>query len=574
MKNLKYETFTNKWWTNLSSPLPLEVEEWFKSSYISDESFWKDDVFDLQESLLPPSQSHFGKSYDFYHDCIFRHVKTNNIAFSIVTGDKYPENWTYERIHRCVNYHVDEWAHDHLKPGDLIAIVGAPNIRFILALFTALRLGLKICYLPTNSPFLGKGQITKFLSESKPKYIATEDPSFVLNGMKSLTINEKGSDEINHTPLSFSYPESSDLQIALSVQQQEELILAPLDAHKTYLYALRDALFTFNLIEYPYWASPLSCPIRTEPCSTFMSFLSGTTRVYVADETIKKNPLVIEDARIHIMGISNDLQKLWNQGAGLPTRYLKCCYKNPVETPYQSWKPFVQLNKLEKVPQFELLMDNTLGGAILCSRPSLESFNAFLKPALGIPWYLSQLNGNGQEALTGFGIFEIKEHPGLGNYTVTQIENQLMITGVVYPTRCGVTFPIEQVEKSVAELSFVEDCMLHTISKAGTALSHSFVLLVFVDPSKEKILDADIENWKTHILKKITDSLGNGYLPDKIEFFSLMPRKNLLGIDRNWCANQYNSGLLLQKNDISQYQMLGTLKKLAQEFTSVSKKLG
>lgn len=568
MKSLKYETFTNKWWTNLSFPLTLEVEEWFKSSYISDENFWKDDVFDQQESLLPPFQSFFGKSYDFYHDCIFRHVKTNNIAFSTVTGDKYPENWTYEKIHHCVNYHVEEWAHDHLKPGDLIAIVGAPNIRFILALFTALRLGLKICYLPTNSPFLGKGQISKFLSEIKATFISTEDPSFVMDGMKPLTINEKGSDEINHAPLSFSYPAASDLQIAISLQQQQELTIAPLDAHKIYLYALRDALFTFNLIENSYWASPLACPIRTEPCSTFMSFLSGITKVYVPDEVIKKNPLIIEDARIYIMGISNDLQQLWNQGAGSPTRYLKCCYKNPVETPYQTWKSFVQSNKLEKVPQFDLLMDNALGGAILCSRPSLESFNVFLKPALGIPWYLSQLNGNGQEALTGFGIFEIKEHSSLGNYMATQMENQLMLASVVEPSRFGVTFPIEQVEESIAELSFVEDCMLHPISKAGTSLSHSFVLLVFVNPVKE-ITEADFGNWTMQISKKITVNMGSGYLPDKIEFFSLMPKRNLLGIDRNWCANQYNSGLLLQKKEISQYQMIGALKKLAQDFASV-----
>lgn len=568
MKNLNHETFVNKWWTNFSSPLNLDIEEWIKDSYLSDDSFWKEGVFDQQEQLLPASQSYFGKSYDFYHDCIFRHVKTNNIAFSMIKGDKYPDNWTYARIHHCVNYNVEEWEHDQLKPGELIAIVGAPNIHFILALFTALRFGLKICYLPTNSPFLGKGQIIKFLSEIKPKFIAAEDPSFVMDGIQPLVINEKGSDEENHTPHSFSYPAGSECQMSLSLEQQQEQMLIPLDTHRTYLHALREALFTLNLVQYPYWAAPLACPIRTEPCSTFASFLSGSTKVYVSDEAIKRNPLVIEDERINILGISHDLEQLWRQGTGVPTRYLKYCYKNPVETPNQAWKSFVQLNQLEKVPKFDLFMDNALGGTILCSRPSLETFNVYLKPALGTPWYLSDYNGSGQEALTGYGVFQLEEQPPLGNFTATQVENQLMLTGTICPTRAGVTFPTVQVEEAVAELSFVEDCMLHPFSKPGTALSHSFVLFVFVNPLNEELSESDKEQWTQEIRSQISSCMGTGYVPDRIEYFAFLPKRNILGIDRKWCANQYNSGLLVQKKEFSQYKILGALKKLIQQFAN------
>ena len=299
-----------------------------------------------------------------------------------------------------------------------------------------------------------------------------------------------------------------------------------------------------------------------------MSFLSGTTRVYVPDEVIKKNPLAVEEERINIIGISNDLQQLWNQGNGLPARYLKCFYKNPIEISYQAWKPFAQTHRIEKVPQFDLMMDNALGSAILCSRPTLDAFNVFLRPALGTSWYLSDLNGSDQEALTGYGVFEIKEQPSIGNYTATQVENQLMLTGVVYPARSGVTFPIEQVEETVAELPFVEDCMLHTIPKAGSALSHCFVLLVFVNPLNEEASDLEKNQWMVEIKSQITLSHGSGYLPDKIEYFGLIPKRNLLGIDRNWCAYQYNSGLLLQKREIPQYKILGSLRKMVQQFAN------
>ena len=568
MKNLNHETFVNKWWENISSPLPYDVEEWIQGTYSGDEVFWKENVFDQQEQLLPSSQSHFGKSYDFYHDCIFRHIKTNNTAFSIIKGGKYPDNWNYKRIHHCVNYHIEDWANDQLKAGELIAIVGAPNIHFILALFTALRFGLKICYLPTNSPFLGKGQIIKFLTEIKPKFIATEDPSIVMDGMQQLSINEKGSDEENHAPLSFSYPAEIELQISLSLEQQQEQTLIPLDTHRTYLHALREALFTLNLVQNPYWAAPLACPIRTEPCNTLTSFLSGSTKVYVPEEVIKRNHLVIEDEKINILGISNDLEQLWRQGTGVPTRYLKYCYKNPVEIPNQFWKSFVQLNQLEKIPKYDLLMDNALGGAILCSRPSLDSFNVYLKPVFGTPWYLSDYNGTSKEALTGYGVFQLEEQPPLGNFTATQVENQLMLTGTICPARAGVTFPTVQVEETIAGLPFVEDCMLHPFSKPGTALSHCCVLLVFINPLSEDVSEADREQWTQEIKSRISSNMGTGYLPDKIEYFSLIPKRNLLGLDRRWCANQFNSGLLIQKREFSQYKMLGGLKKLIQQFAN------
>lgn len=559
------ETFINKWWSGLSSPINAELEEWVAKSYSSKDQFWKEVVFSRQEQLLPPSESIYGRSYNFYHDCVLRYIHTNNIAFSRILENEYPENWTYEKVHTCVNYHVDKWTDHHPESGQLIAIIGSPNIHFCIALLTALRFGLKICYLPTTSPYLGKQQIFKFLSETKPRFIVSESPSFSIDGAQILPVNEKGVDEEEHAPHSHSYLANEGIQIALSLQQQEALTWVPLDAQTCYLYALRDALFTFNLFQHPYWAAPLSCAVRTEPCSTIMSLLCGVTRVIVSEEALRKNPRLLEDARINLLGFSNELLQLWNQGAGMPQRYLKCCYKSPLDVHFQTWKSFVQLHKLEKIPSLDVVLDNSLGGATLFSRPSLEPFNVYLRPTLGTAWHLSHYNGSGQESLTGYGIFEI-DQADKGNFTATQIENQLMLTGIVEPAREGVTFPYDQLETIVSDLAFVEGCVLHHILKAGSVFSRFFVLLVFVNPLNKDPSKSEMNHWTEEINKKVTQELGTGYLPNKIEFFSLMPKRSLLGIDGNWCANQYDSGLLFQKNRFPHYRMIGGLRKLAQEY--------
>lgn len=557
--NLDAETFMSQWWSGYSAPLSLGTEEEIEKSYLDPESFWKDVLFPRQEQLLPPTRSVYGEAYNFYHDCIIRHVKSKNVALSFVQENGTVEDWTYAKLHECVNFHVDKWSYYSPEAGQLIAIVGEAGPSFVISLLTALRLGLKICYFPTHSSFLGKQEIRKFLSEIKPQFIVAEENFFAIEGLAQLPVNENGLDEEEYAPLSFAYPANKDVQIALSLQSQEALAFVSLSAHASYLNALRDALFTLDLPQHPYWVAPLACPICTEPCSTLMTLLCGTTRVHVSDEIIRQNPQILREARVNVIGISTALQELWSRSLGsVPTRYLKCGYRSPLNINYQSWRTFLQLNKLEKVPIFNVWMDNAMGGISLFSRPSFEPFNLFLKPTLGRSWSLTPLDGNGKEALAGFGLFKIDSK--VSNFTVTQIEHTLMMTGFVHPCREGATFPLIVLEKLVNSLPFVEVSMMHHIPKSGTMFSRHFVLLVFVRLDIEL---AEKDNWSAEISKTIIDELGRGFLPDQIEYFPLLPKLDLHGIDRGWCANQYDSGLLVRKREITLFQVLNRLKKLA-----------
>lgn len=578
MKNVNAETFINHWWAGSSSGASHDVEDWMEKSCFESSVFWKDAVFALQEKLLPSSQSIFGKSYDFYHDCMIRHVKSNHIAFITVKEKDQTDSWSYEKVHHCVNFHVDKWSSHSPQKGQLIALVTLPGIHLLISLLTSLRFGLKICYLPTNSPFLGRGMINKFLSEIKPDLIVAKEKEFAIEGIPLLEIDENKFDEENYAPHSYAYPASEDVQLAISLQQPEALSFRSLDAHTLYLRSLQDSLLTLNLIQHPYWAAPLACPILTEPCSTLMSLLCGTTRVHVDEEAIKKDPLILQDERIHLLGLSSALQQLWRQKAGVPSRQLRCCYKYPLDINYQSWKSFVQLNRLEKIPILHLLMDNSLGGISVFSKPTTEIFNFLLKPALGIPWSLTHINGTDEKSLTGYGIFNShislsESNQNKSNLTITQQGNNLMITGSLEPCREGVTFPIIELEDIINNLPFVEVCMVHPIRKAGTVFSSHFVLLVFINPMKQLISDEDKMQWSSEITQQICDHLGCGFLPDQIEYFSLLPKMHIWGIDRAWCTNQYNSGLLLRKKDFPQYQTLSILKMLVRKISNKEKPL-
>lgn len=574
MHDTEIEAFLNQWWAYHSPPLSSQVEDWIEKSYLDPDTFI-DRIFAFQQQVLPPSKSEFGKHYDFYHDCILRHLRSSNLAISVVTQRGQTEDWTYENLHRAVNYHVKKWSSSAPEAGQLVAIVLQPGIDFLIALLTAFRFGLKICYLPPHTQFLGDHQIQNILSEIKPRYIVAEERIFTTEGIPLLPIEEEGLEEVNHAPHSFAYEAKTPILMTTSLYRDEAQTLVPLDAQTLYFTTLRDAFFTLNLKQYPYWAAPLSCPIRTEPCSMITSLISGATRIHVKEKDILADPQILEGQRINILGISTPLQKLWSQAASIPTRHLKCCYKSPSDVNQAGWKSFVITNELVKIPVFHALTDNSTGGVLFFSRPSLDPPIFFLKPTLGTSWQLENFNGSGEKSLTGYGIFNTKldipeNDVKKGNFTFARVGNNYVISGSIEPCREGVTYPIDDIEDCVNELPMVEGCMVYSIQKAGVVQDHHFALLVFVGPLKQELITQEQKNWTATIETQIINHVGKGFLPEQIEYHPFIPKMHqikLLGVDRNWCNNQFNSGLLTKKKTMPAYHVLNVLKKLVVDYS-------
>ncbi|MGH2612271.1 MAG: hypothetical protein ACRDFB_04400, partial [Rhabdochlamydiaceae bacterium] len=340
-------------------------------------------------------------------------------------------------------------------------------------------------------------------------------------------------------------------------------------AQTCYLHALRDGLVTMNLKPGTCWSAPLASPLQTEPCTTLSSLFSGATCVHVADQTFQKDPFLLKEEKIHLLGISSNLQKLLSKEPALPSKSLKGFFiPHPIIQSLQ-WKSFIQLQGLEKIPSFQALVDNSLGGITLFSKPALD-FSLYLKPSFAATWSLKDLNNSGDDSLTGFGRF----HPSVStkennkhdyNLLVSHIEKNCLISSTLQPCREGITVPIKNIEKSISQLPFVEACMLHHPSKMGSILSNSLILLVFVNPLKNDLVNKMQPTWIQEINQQISSSIGSHYLPDRIEFYCLTPKKIDSSIDRDWCAQQYDRGFFSMKRKAQLYLFISILRKLAME---------
>ncbi len=560
------EKFRTSWWSAPASEASLEIEEWMETTFANPAPFWSS-LIALQKTVSPkPPESVLGTQYDFYHDCVTRHIESN-AALIHVEESGFVQTWTFKKLHRHVNFQVKAWLKNSVKTGNLVVILMPVGIPFLIALLTALRLGLIICFLPVDSLFLGKDHLTALLEEIDPDFVITlPGDSLVPKDLcPSIVIDNLAEDDINHEPASFAYPSDQIMQLSLALYRKEPYCILPLDAHTTYMHALRDGLLTLNLKPGMTHGTAHSCPIRCEPCSTLMTLLAGATLALISEAELIKDPEIIKGEKFNLLEISPANQKLWSKNPGAP-KQLKGFYKTPLHHHHHAWRYFVQSNKLEEIPAFHLLMDNSLGGVLFFSKPTTKDLDYFMKPSLGTPWSFKDINGSGQDSIKGFGLISLttscKENNEMqSNLLVSQIDKNHLISSALLPSREGVTVPIELIEETAAELDFVESCILITFPKMGEVSHHQFILLVFVNPAKKDIPTELKQEWNSQVSAQISNRIGAVFIPEFIEYYPLIPKMNDSLPDRNWCIEQYNRGMLSKKKSLQIYQVLNMLKQ-------------
>lgn len=561
------EKFREDWWGGPS----LKGEEWIQKSYQEPLSFWQSLLSLQTKTSSIPSKSLLGETYDFYHDCILRHPEANQ-ALLYIDEEGFLQSWSYKKIHRAVNFQVKQWSKNGVKPGQVAVLILPPGVRFFITLLTALRLGLTICYLPYETPYLSNEHLSSVVDQIKPAWIVTHQKASLpsLTHYPKILIDDLEEDGQAHEPLSYLYEAQQTIQLSLSLHRQIPFSVVPLTAETTYLHALRDGLITLNLQPNQTLAAPLACPIRTEPCTTLMTLLSGSTLLHIEEKALKNDPSILKSEKIHLLGVSPPLQKLLSDHPTPLGKSLRGYYKSPLSPNRSTWKTFVKLNKLEETPCFNLLIDNSFGGSLFFSKPSLEDPNIFFKPSLGLSWQLKNLSGNGETSMTGFGYFSpslsIKENDHLpSNFIVAQIENNLVISTTAKPCKEGITLPIENIERLISKLPFVQHCLLHTILKMGEVVSHQTFLLVFIHPLQNNVPEHTKHTWVESIHSLIIENIGSAFIPDHIEFYPLVPPLRKGEVDKGWCIDQFNNGNLNKKRSSQVHQLISTLKQLAQE---------
>ncbi|MDX8431344.1 MAG: hypothetical protein SNF33_06040 [Candidatus Algichlamydia australiensis] len=525
---------------------PSAILSWIESSQKEPEKFYEELLGYCQKKLALSLDK-----YDFYQSAVLQHLGKNATALSIMNANGVYEEWSYEKLHLAVNYQVNRWRALGLSTGQCVAIVAPVSPHYFVAYLTALRLGLSIAYFPLNDPFLSKAVILQKLMELKPFAVITSEEDFPKDpSYETIELLELPESKNNYTPTSTNYSPETTTQIFIGTYSKTFLTLTPLSAKNLYFAVLRDAVALLGLVPGSTLAYPLGSSLY-HPNILNTLFL-GARFLHVDSGFLKKNPQCMAKEKVHVFGLSKAAMTLWEETPGVPSSSLKLIYKSPFDQRCFTFKAFAVVNKIEKVSSANLLIDNSAGGVTLFSKLSLDFPELFMLPNIGLSWELSDLKKKEKKSLRNFGSFSVSGM--MTPLLLVKNDQGYILSDSQVPSRDGKPFPVEKIESAISSIPVIESASLFHAVKGGTIANRVYVLLVFTYERGPSLEEA--------IHNTILDQVGEAYLPDYIEYYPLHPKTQAGQVDKNWCKEQYATGLLDKKSNIEIYKKLSQLQTL------------
>jgi len=540
----------------------FSVESQAEKSYEDSRSFFLELFEEARKKYTLPSHSVPFESYQWYHDCVVRHLNQNGIAFRSWEKEGWRE-WSYDSIHRLVNYQVNRWRNQQEDWTGNVAIAMPLGIHFIVGVLTAIRLGLTFTALPLDSPLLPTKRLRTILDQvSVSLLFTTPEASSTIPGKERHWLIEYLEESDKYEPEKDTiYKPEDPFQMAYACQQQHEPALIFIGAEEAYLNALRDGALTLDLGPGIVFGYSPDCSLREQPHLLLTALLSGSTTVILPRAKLQENPELVRSQPIQVLGITRFLQKLWTQHEGIPKSKLTNWVYNLFDDDEKAWSLFIQKNFLEKIPAKRLIVDNAGGGIPVASIRVQDEAKDHLWPSFGTKWELLQYGQQEVPSVHTYGVFKQGSSPS--NLFLTKQRVGWEIVDAVTPQTRGYTIPIAGLELAIKELDFVDFTFFLTLPVHYSPLSTQRILLIFVSPLLWEEIPKNQDMWKSAVNQEIAKTWGAPFVPDKVEFFPLVPNQKEGVLDRNWCSHQYTSGLLHRKKSMKVYHWLSLLKKSA-----------
>jgi hypothetical protein len=515
------------------------------------------EVDSFQEALLSfhtkrlqrPTTTLYQKQYDLYGDAISRHKFSTSLAVKVLDETHKVKSWTYEQLDLMVNDQLELWMAREIKKGDQIALILSPGITYLVAFLTALRLGLRIAYFPLESPYLSLEGIREKLEGISPLFVVVSSEEIGAEfPFPSLVIEH----------LSFKEKNPAEKQVFYA---PDDLVFSEGTAERVYFSALRDGELLFAAEPKEVWAAPLRNSLREEPYLTLTALLMGTTIFYIPDQLIRQSPTILQEISVDILGISGAFLDLCLEEKGFPNKKPRICYRHPLERSPGKWEAFSSECELKKIPFVKWMIDPQRGESLLFSFPTPDPRDFRLIPSLGSSWEL--VNEAGEENSEGFGRFKFEEKET--NFCLAPLEKGWVMTEVLKRERQGIEIPAQKIEEIVIELPFVQFASLLCLPRVYDPLDSQVVLIIFTHPALIEKVALQEEVWGKEIQTLIITRIGEGFIPDKIEYFPLYPKLKEGKVNQSWCFNQYRDGRLSKKKRLLVYHHLSMLKASIKE---------
>lgn len=517
-------------------------------------AFWSALLADagLHEGRL---KSRPGRRIELYQDAIARHASSGAIALSRLDSRGEFQHLSFADLDAAATACASAWSLAGLEQGDVLALALPMSVDWLIAFAAALRLGLTLSCLSS----FGERALCRRLRALKPKRVvfdAAGPPPPAPFAELALSVERFSA---GHALPVRAYPPEQAFAKVFSPLRAPLLEPALVSSEAALLAALRDARFGYRLEANAGLAMPGLPFEQHQPAVILATLLAGARFVELPISAAERQPALLAQPFITTLGVSSTLRDACRR-APLPALSALRSWWRSVDEPldWSAWQEFVGKSGLAQVPSSNLLVDAATGGALLISACRRGVANAFVVPAPGVPFALSDVV-SGAPTSGPAGIFTVGAKPDPKNpgwFLLANRASELLYGGTLAPRRAGRVFPDDEVVACVSSLTGVDGACVVPMAAAEPGPRWEFVLVVFAARLAERARGA----LKRLVEAAIREQLGADFLPDRLLVSPLDAHKKSQKLDLDWCRRQYSAGFLQRKESLPLFRCLSAVR--------------
>jgi hypothetical protein len=526
---------------------------WLGQSWNEPHLFWKALLTYAERRLGYPAKSVAGVRYNFYHDLLVQHKAQTKPALIWFEKTQW-QTLSYQELNQAVDSLAANWEKQGVQAGEVLALLHPPGPNWLIALLTAFRLGLSVAILPPQ----GNAFVERRLENIAPTWLAI-DPLYrhqLASSWQDKVLSYQLS-AAQPTRQSYEYSGSEIAAVCLNPSSPEIDQPVPVTADTLYLSALRDGILALALKPGQICAAPGWHFLESQPALILAVLLCGATWLHIELSALETSPERLLEQPINVLGVSHSLRNLLLRKPLAGKKTWHYWFRHPAEaTDLTNWRNFMQVMQLETLFSANLLWNTALGGAILFSARCRGHTHLQVLPAAGQNWQLDIINTQNLPSVAGWGCLSLGKTTAdeivwtPTPYLIAPYRGYWHYLGAYPRGRAGRTFPRQELlallQPKYDYLALVEVAMF------GDNTDPLQVLLVF----GKVLVCKDIETC-------IQRELGAEFMPDRIEYLSILPKRSADGgADPEWCQTHYLSGELYRRQRSTVFSGLATLKML------------
>lgn len=527
-------------------------------------------LLDLFRAEAPaPVKSSAAPGFDFYHDMVIRHAQDRSaIALRWFEPARGWQSLSYSALHARVGAQRELWMRHGVRSGETLALILPLGPELLVALCTALRLGLCVALLP---PY-GSRYLARRLEEIEPVYIASARRYAPLLGGRAdgalpllpedLHTWRSGADSFE----SHTYRPGETVLRLCSPLSVRPWVPCPVPSEVAFLGALRDGMLIHGLTRGRSLCAPEAHPIQEQPALLLSVLLLGATYVQIEPDDVVRNPARLAPATVgcelHRVGLGPRLRDALAPTPATGFSIMNGWFTDPdcmMDT--ASWQRAARAPEIGRALGSTLHIDAAAGGCLLLGTRQPGPPGPLVLPAPGVPFEQVEPGRPQQRTLSRTARFRPLHLPedADGRILLSRRGGAFLYAGTEAPCRRGRTFPVAEIVDALKALPALYGA---TVIPGQSEQGGVFTLLVLCGAGPRRADEPLDESVSTgaQIASYLRRELDPESVPDRIERLPLMPRKVRGALDEAFYRVRWASGELKQMAGSRLFRLVSELR--------------